>query len=850
MQTHPARDLDAAAPDAPSAEPTAPVPAEPQVRVLSDAPAAMAHLRAATSRIAPVWQLEHFVAVNPYLGLVDLRVEDAAERLELVAGAQGTLPVEVYLDHLASGRIGKDDLAAALAASTRFADQSVEAFLAAVEQGDTAAPTRVRTVADVATELTGVDWGEVLVDRVAGWAAAYFDGGQAMWSSADGTAGLFSEWRFEASVDRTPKLLGLRGFRRAVQELPEDAGAAAAAALDALGVDEDALELYLHALLMRVGGWAAFAGRRGFEAQLAGGQDDTLAEFLAVLVCWESLLLAELGSQGVAQAWAEARADLAQLPHHDAAVPVARRWVLQDAFDRAEQRRLVERLAAPPAPADAPVAPERPDVQAVFCIDVRSEVFRRHLESVTPGVETLGFAGFFGVAVEFRQLGHDSGVDQCPVLLLPGHTVTEVIPDTAQHAEAVERRSMAHHVRRAWKSFKMGAISCFSFVGPVGLIYLPKLFTDGFGRTRPVPRAETEGLGRDDWTALQPSLEPVAGVPGSGISLEDRVALATGALRGMSLTEGLAPLVVLCGHGANTVNNPYDNGLACGACGGHTGESNARVTAMILNDPAVRAALAADGLQVPSDTWFVAALHDTTTDEFSWFDLEAVPASHQAAVEQFRSEVAVAGGRTRAERSRRLSLDAGGDVDTQVLARSRDWAQVRPEWGLAGCSAFVAAPRERTRGVDLAGRSFLHSYDWRADQGFAVLELIMTAPMVVASWINLQYYASTVDNRLFGSGNKTLHNVVGKVGVLEGTGGDLRTGLPWQSVHDGVHYQHEPLRLNVVIEAPRDAMNDVIARHPGVRDLLDHGWVHLLAMDDSGAVSHRYAGDLRWESIG
>jgi uncharacterized protein YbcC (UPF0753/DUF2309 family) len=185
-----------------------------------------------------------------------------------------------------------------------------------------------------------------------------------------------------------------------------------------------------------------------------------------------------------------------------------------------------------------------------------------------------------------------------------------------------------------------------------------------------------------------------------------------------------------------------------------------------------------------------------------------------------------------------------------VLARSRDWAQVRPEWGLAGCSAFVAAPRERTRGVDLAGRSFLHSYDWRADQGFAVLELIMTAPMVVASWINLQYYASTVDNRLFGSGNKTLHNVVGKVGVLEGTGGDLRTGLPWQSVHDGVHYQHEPLRLNVVIEAPRDAMNDVIARHPGVRDLVDHGWVHLLAMDDSGNVSHRYAGDLRWEPIG
>jgi uncharacterized protein len=130
-----------------------------------------------------------------------------------------------------------------------------------------------------------------------------------------------------------------------------------------------------------------------------------------------------------------------------------------------------------------------------------------------------------------------------------------------------------------------------------------------------------------------------------------------------------------------------------------------------------------------------------------------------------------------------------------------------------------------------------------------VLELVMTAPMVVASWISLQYYASTVDNGLFGSGNKVLHNVVGKLGVFEGNGGDLRVGLPWQSVHDGEGYQHEPLRLNVVIEAPIDAMNDVLAAHAGVKDLVDNGWLQLLAMDDTGRISHRYAGDLRWEPV-
>ncbi|MCA9556909.1 MAG: DUF2309 family protein, partial [Myxococcales bacterium] len=155
----------------------------------------------------------------------------------------------------------------------------------------------------------------------------------------------------------------------------------------------------------------------------------------------------------------------------------------------------------------------------------------------------------------------------------------------------------------------------------------------------------------------------------------------------------------------------------------------------------------------------------------------------------------------------------------------------------------------RTQSLDLGGRAFLHSYDWRQDNGFGVLELIMTAPMVVASWINLQYYASTVDNRVFGSGNKALHNVVGALGVLEGNGGDLRVGLPWQSVHDGERYIHEPLRLNVLIDAPIEAMNDIIARHEVVRQLLDNGWVHLFALAEDGAVSRRYVGGLRWRPV-
>jgi hypothetical protein len=54
-----------------------------------------------------------------------------------------------------------------------------------------------------------------------------------------------------------------------------------------------------------------------------------------------------------------------------------------------------------------------------------------------------------------------------------------------------------------------------------------------------------------------------------------------------------------------------------------------------------------------------------------------------------------------------------------------------------------------------------------------VLELIMTAPVVVASWISLQYYGSSVAPEAFGGGNKLIHNVVGGIGVVEGNGGSL-----------------------------------------------------------------------------
>jgi len=104
--------------------------------------------------------------------------------------------------------------------------------------------------------------------------------------------------------------------------------------------------------------------------------------------------------------------------------------------------------------------------------------------------------------------------------------------------------------------------------------------------------------------------------------------------------------------------------------------------------------------------------------------------------------------------------------------------------------------------------------------------------MVVCQWINNQYYFSTVDNAVYGSGSKITHNPVGNVGVYQGNGGDLMTGLPLQSLMsaDDQHH-HQPLRLSAVVHAPVDTVTDLIADHEEVQTLLENDWLSLTVVD-------------------
>ncbi|MCA9018202.1 MAG: DUF2309 family protein, partial [Planctomycetaceae bacterium] len=267
--------------------------------------------------------------------------------------------------------------------------------------------------------------------------------------------------------------------------------------------------------------------------------------------------------------------------------------------------------------------------QMVFCIDVRSERIRRHLESVSGDIETLGFAGFFGLPVEFVRLGEKSGDSQVPVLLKPQMQIFEDVksadPDLKSHI--VQQRGLSRAFQKLWKNLRTSAVGCFPFVETTGLLYGWKLWKRSVGFTPEPSAANHERLFSRNPDELEPNLNHLNQ---QGVTFLELTDLAESMLKNMGLTSNFSRIVVFCGHGSQTENNPLKAGLDCGACGGHSGEPNARIAAKILNQAEVRRALKHRGITIPSDTWFVAGLHNTTTDSIDYFELDRVPETHHA----------------------------------------------------------------------------------------------------------------------------------------------------------------------------------------------------------------------------
>jgi hypothetical protein len=699
-----------------------------------------------------------------------------------------------------------------------------------------------------------LSWRQAVTHQVSQVCAAYFDAHQADWQP-DRSGGLYAFWRDTLTHDHgIGVLMGLPDLARGLAALPATREDAERWVLHRLGLPEEAWVDYLEAVLLTVNGWASWCAYLAWEARLAGGIDAHLRDLLAIRLAWGSILL-ECGDQRSAQRafaalqfeWERAPALLRQA---EDALMVDEVWQL--AFEVGYQRGLAKRLrAVAPLPA-ATAGQSGFEVQAAFCIDVRSEPLRRAIESAWPALQTIGFAGFFGLPVAYTPLATAARRPQLPGLLAPAWEVTERVADTSADfgpagdaLQAPARRARLNQFANAdqWDASSRWPNAAFSSVEAIGAGYLGKLAQ--WLRPSTAARRSLDGAG------LAPRYRPVCRPVLTGLELDAKVDLGVRVLHAMGLDRGLAPLIVLAGHGSQSANNAQAAALDCGACCGQTGEVNARVLARLLNEPQVQAGLRARGIEMPADVAFVAVLHNTTTDEIEAFDLDLLDDPARTRWARLQAVFSQAGDQVRRERAAALGLDPQlphAALLEQFRRRANDGAQTRPEWGLTGNAAFLIAPRIRSQGAVLDGRTFLHDYDASNDEDGSVLELLMTAPMLVTHWINWQYHASTCDPGRLGSGNKVLHNVVGgRIGVFEGNGGDLRIGLARQSLHDGTRWRHEPLRLTVVIDAPAEAIERVIAKHSVVRQLLDNDWLHLWRFAERGGFMRCWRG--QWEPV-
>lgn len=742
-------------------------------------------------RIPPLWALTDYVAVNPFLGYSNRPIVESAREIADALGAHVLPPAKYFRQRWQDGAYTRAHIERAARRLSIDADRA----LRMLEHPSERPASHIATFAEQFDALHNTQWELFLRASIARYCAVYADAGGVSWH-LDLETGLWATWRECAAADRAPELTGLKGYRQHVASLPDNAMDAIEAVISRINIPLDDLELYLYRLIGGLFGWASFFRRENWQAESAAS--GPILDLLAIRLCADSFFAGPGGTPTI----------------HDRATTEeeSTRLVLQEASEDAYVQSLVTQILPP---ASVQLRSGRDSVQAVFCIDVRSEPFRRHLESQDPTIRTLGFAGFFGVS-----LAVDGESARCPVLLSPSVRVDLQAQDAAW--------------KKSFKAIQSMPASAFSFVELAGAGYGVKMLKDTCVGPRTV---DTE-------------LQAVFTIANADLPV--RIATAGGILKNMSLGQNLARLVLLCGHEGRSANNPHAAGLDCGACGGHGGGINARVAAAILNDPQVRQGLADQGRVIPSDTVFIAGVHDTSTDEVQLLDTDRIPASHREDVQQLVRWLEAAGERTRRERSAFLSMPKveGSWLKKLLDRRARHWAEVRPEWALARNASFIAARRDRTRGIDLSGRTFLHEYDSEQDPDSSVLGLILSAPVVVASWINLQYFASTVDNPVFGAGNKTIHNRVGRLGVVLGNGGDLRTGLAMQSVHaPGGQWFHEPLRLQVIVEAPQDKIDEVLQQHPGVRDLVLNGWIRLFSLSPNSSEVHLKCSDGHWELV-
>ena len=762
--------------------------------------------------IAPNWPLDQMIAVNPFWEMRHMPIEDVSARLDTLCNANMLMPKDFYLQKYNTGIITDKHLAdaATLLHSNFNKKQLLQTLKVDVPLVDW---HNIADLLDQQRNKHKMAWHDEITHQLSQFCAAHYQqlGPMLHRNDTKAPSELYRHWLTVIQADKGISIvMDERHLNGYFKQLPTSADELISLTLKTLNIDNESLELYAHSLLLDINGWASWLAYLRFQGQLYNTPTDEMKQLLAMRMAWDLVIWQYIADHDSAtfkqlqSQWQQEKALVVERLH---AHKLAQKplWVWAKALELSFQYPLNDALQTA---TKAPVT--NAQLQAVFCIDVRSEVIRRALESQSQHIETFGFAGFFGLPLEYQENGSAITRPQLPGLLKPAIHATQTHKDATLEAS---RQNSA-----TWQSWSKSAPSSFSMVESAGWIYAFKLIKNTF-----LSKGDAKKCTPTDWQLTQNQQQ---------LTIEDKTDLAQKVLTTLGI-KALAPRVMLVGHASHTTNNLHSAGLDCGACGGQSGEVNVRVLASLLNDAQVRQALKTRGLTLPENTQFIAAIHNTTTDVITTYDAQLD--------DNLKKWLSVATQTAQQERlvniEPKLVDKSADEINHAYHQRARDWSQVRPEWGLANNAAFIVAPRAWTRNINLQGRCFLHDYEWESDNDFAILELIMTAPMIVTHWINSQYNASVNDNHKYGSGNKILHNAVGgNIGLFEGNGGDLRIGLAMQSLHNGDKWMHEPIRLNVYIAAPQSAIAAIYNKHTMVKELIDNHWLTLIRWGDDNTL--------------
>ncbi|MBL0911184.1 MAG: DUF2309 domain-containing protein [Bacteroidia bacterium] len=506
--------------------------------------------------------------------------------------------------------------------------------------------------------------------------------------------------------------------------------------------------------------------------------------------------------------------------------------MLQEAYEWSYYDQVLTGLQMKPQESGTPDPMPEYSFQAFLCIDDREGSLRRYLEQLDPRCRTYGTPGFFNVEFYFRPASGKFYTKACPVPLEPRHVIKEMTGGGAF-------RKDRHFTRQTTGLFGGWLMShTLGFLSPL------RLFLNLLRPSETAVMVSSSMLMDKNSRLTIENRDPGHIVNGLqvGFTVEEMAERVEQLLRSSGLICNFAPLVYVIGHGASSVNNTHYAGYDCGACGGRPGSVNARVFAFMANHVRVRQILRERGVHIPEGTQFIGALHDTTRDEIEYFDEDVLSAENRIRHAHNGLLFEKALDRNSVERAARfLLLNPRGrsaqEIHKKVKQRAVSLFEPRPELNHATNALCIIGRRESTEHLFLNRRSFMHSYDYRTDSGGKFLAGALAAATPVAGGINLEYYFSRVDPCRFGAGSKLSHNVMGLIGVANGTDGDLRTGLPVQMTE-----VHEPMRLLMVIEHFPDIILETLAASPDLYEWFANNWIHLLALEPETRKIFRFEG--------